>query len=184
MAERVGTAWKPEDKTMQGSYAMLSLIAAGLAAAMPAPSAPTTTESQHEQRQRQQQQQQQQWEHPPGTRPTSVEARLEALERLAAAEGKSIERSLSVRVTRLEHRILGQESNEIETEGLGTTIGTLERTTRLLEGRIASLERARSTPGAGGGSEELAALRRSVDRLSSAVDDLEDRVRRLELRRP
>ena len=163
---------------MQGSYAMLSLIAAGLAAAMPAPSAPTTTESQHEQRQ------QQQWERPPGTRPTSVEARLEALERLAAAEGKSIERSLSVRVTRLEHRILGQESTEIETEGLGTTIGTLERTTRLLEGRIASLERARSAPGAGDRSEDLAALRRSVDRLSSAVDDLEDRVRRLELRRP
>ena len=162
---------------MQGSYAMLSLIAAGLAAAMPAPSAPTTTESQHEQ-------QPQQWERPPSTRPTSVEARLEALERLAAAEGKSIERSLSVRVTRLEHRILGQESTEIETEGLGTTIGTLERTTRLLEGRIASLERARSTPGAGGRSEDLAALRRSVDRLSSAVDDLEDRVRRLELRRP
>ena len=130
------------------------------------------------------QQQQQQWERPPGTRPTSVEARLDALERLAAAEGKSIERSLSVRVTRLEHRILGQESTEIETERLGTTIGALETTTRLLEGRIASLERARSTPGTGTGSEDLAALRRSVDRLSSAVDDLEDRVRRLELRRP
>ena len=122
------------------------------------------------------------------SQPASLEDRVQLLER--AISRPPLQPSLAERVQQLERKVgtverslsKPPEPSAIDPERVRTSVESLERTTRAIETRLASLER---TQRGGGGtmdraSQDLLELTQTIDRLVVRVDDLDLRVRRLE----
>jgi hypothetical protein len=131
------------------------------------------------------------------TRTASLEERVESLERAVAVReqaqpssspSSSSSPSLAERVRQLERRLgtfarsLAQESlpATLDPEQIRRSVEALERSTRGIETRLASLERAQRGNPLDRPSQDLLELERTIDRLVARVDDLDLRVRRLE----
>jgi hypothetical protein len=116
----------------------------------------------------------------------SLEERVELLERAIVHEQPRS--SLNERVLQLERRAgsyersLSKESAPvaIDAEKVRRSVEALERSTRAIETRLASLERAQRGNTLDRASQDLLELESTVDRIIARVDELDLRVRRLE----
>ena len=120
----------------------------------------------------------------------TLEERIQALER-AASTGDDGERSVGSRLDRLEQRVAVAESasrragqpGEVDAGRVRAAVESLEEAVRRIDSRVATIERGQHTYGARTPGDDHFELRRAVDRLAVKVNELDYRVRRLELSR-